>query len=62
VGWLTYLAAERNVDTVGLPSGVAAEALAGGTMLTIGDDVSQASDATVRAERNALGRSVLSAG
>jgi Immunity protein 52 len=58
VGWMTFLSAARKVDAARLPGGVSAEAVAGGTLITIGSDMTQVSENDIVAVRHALGDAV----
>jgi hypothetical protein len=55
VGWMTYLGAGRSIDAELLPSGVSAEALASGTLITIGNDITAVNGELALAVRDALG-------
>lgn len=57
-GWATYVADRDNVQTDRLPSEVTAEPLDDGLLLTADGDADSASEATVLAVRNALGRAL----
>ncbi len=58
VGWMTYLAAARQVEPVQLPGWVTAEALPGGTLLTVADEVWDVTERAVVRLRTALGDSL----
>jgi Immunity protein 52 len=59
IGWMTYLAAGRSVDAARLPKEASAEAVASGTLITIGSEVAAVTGELVLTVRQALGDALL---